>query len=265
MNGITIAIIVVTGVGALCAVILAVASKFMEVKVDERITAVRECLPGANCGACGYAGCDGYAEAVVEGGAKTNLCIPGGADAAKAISSLMGAEFEETAKPVAVVRCKGESFDDKMRYVGIDSCAAAKALFGGSHLCTFGCLGYGDCISVCSNEAIYIKDGRAVIDTNLCVGCGLCVGVCPNNVIAVVPSTTAHTVMCVNTLRGADTRKQCSKGCIGCMMCVKNCPEGAITVTNNVASIDPEKCTNCGKCAEVCPTKCIGETMCPLK
>ena len=66
MNEIYYAIIAVSVIGVICAVLLAVASKVMAVKEDERFPAIRACLPGANCGACGYAGCDGYAKALVE-------------------------------------------------------------------------------------------------------------------------------------------------------------------------------------------------------
>ena len=74
--------------GLIFGVLLGFASKKFEVKVDERVPKLRECLPGANCGGCGYAGCDAYAEAVVTEGAKGTLCSVGGADVAEKIGSL---------------------------------------------------------------------------------------------------------------------------------------------------------------------------------
>ena len=81
MNPVLIAALVLGGVGLVCAVLLVVASKFMAVPVDERFPKIRECLPGANCGGCGYAGCAGYAAAIAAGEAPVGKCTAG-ADAA---------------------------------------------------------------------------------------------------------------------------------------------------------------------------------------
>ena len=137
---IIIPIIAVTGIGLLCAVMLSVASSVMEVKVDERVAQVRECLPGANCGSCGYTGCDGYAKAVVEQGAKTNLCIPGADATSQAIADVLGVEAEEVVEQVAVVSCRGDCdhSNKKYRYQGIESCQGAKLMFGGEGACVYG-------------------------------------------------------------------------------------------------------------------------------
>lgn len=260
MSGIILATVSVTAIGVICAVMLAVASKVMAVKEDERFPIVRECLPGANCGACGYAGCDGYAHALVDGeGVKTNLCVPGADSVSKKLSEVLGVEFEDVIEQVAVIKCKGDcnATSNKMDYQGIESCKAAKLLFGGTGKCSFGCMGLGDCAAVCPNDAICIENGIAHINTRLCIGCGMCASVCPNKLISIMPDVEKMLVTCSNTEKGAITRKACSHGCIACKKCEKECPIGAITVENNLSRIDYEKCTNCGHCAEVCPTKCI--------
>ena len=259
MNGILLAVISVTVIGLICGVMLAIVSKLMAVKEDERISRIRECLPGANCGACGYAGCDGYAAALVNDGAKTNLCVPGSDGVSLKISEILGVEYEDVIEQVAVVHCKGDPTVAKMRYEyhGIDSCAAAKLLYGGNKLCPYGCLGYGDCAKVCPKDAICVDSGVARIDTSVCIGCGQCVKACPNHLITTENDTIKTLVTCASRDRGADVRKQCSHGCIACTKCVRECPENAISIVDNLAVIDYGKCTGCGHCAEVCTTGCI--------
>ena len=260
MDGIIFAIVSVTVIGIICAVMLVVASKVMAVKEDERFPAVRECLPGANCGACGYAGCDGYAHALIdEEGVKTNRCVPGGDQVSKKLSEVLGVAFEDVIEQVAVIKCKGDcnATSDKMEYQGMESCAAAKLVFGGKGKCTFGCMGLGDCAKVCPEGAICLENGIAHVNTRLCVGCGMCTTVCPNKLISVMPDVEKVLVTCSNTDKGAVTRKACSHGCIGCRKCEKECPTGAVTVVDNLARINYELCTDCGHCTEVCPTGCI--------
>ena len=165
MSSILVPILAVIIIGFTCGLLLAVASVVMEVKVDPRISAVRECLPGANCGSCGYTGCDGYAKAVVETGAKTNLCVPGADTAAKAIAAVMGVEAEEVLPMTAVVCCRGDCDHTHKKYVyqGINSCQGAKQFYGGEGECVYGCLGHGDCMNACPNVAIRIQNGIAQI------------------------------------------------------------------------------------------------------
>ncbi len=260
MNPILIAAIVVAGIGALCAVMLVVASKFFAVEEDETAEKIRGCLPGANCGACGYAGCDGYAKALSEDkSVKTNLCIPGADIVSKQISEILGVEFEDVIEQVAVVNCYGDCkhTSDKMEYTGIPSCTAAKTLYGGKGKCTFGCLGFGDCVNICPQDAICIENGIAHINTRRCIGCGLCAKTCPQKIISIIPDVHKVVVACSNREKGATVRNKCSNGCIGCKKCEKTCPHAAISVTDNLACIDYSKCTSCGECANVCPVGCI--------
>ena len=259
MNGFVIGILSVTGIGLLCSVVLSAAAKFMAVQVDPRIEKARACLPGANCGSCGYKGCDDYARALVEEEAPTNLCVPGGITAARQVSAVLNRACGEVRPKRAVVRCRGDcqAMERKAEYRGLEGCAAARLLFGGPGTCTYGCLGLGDCVAVCPNRAIQVVNGVARVDPQRCVGCGLCVQACPNQVIALIPAGAPATVLCSSHEKGAAVRKKCSAGCLGCGLCAKNCPAGAITLSHNLAVVDSDKCAGCGTCKEVCPAKCI--------
>lgn len=263
INDILTAIIPVVIIGIICGTVLVIASKLMAVKEDERFPKIRECLPGANCGACGFAGCDGYAKALCEQeGLATNLCVPGADAVSKQLSEIMGVEFEDVIEQVAVVHCAGDCdrTQDKYEYSGLQSCAAAKLLYGGKGSCTYGCLGLGDCVSVCPKNAISVKNGVAVVDSKECIGCGLCTKTCPQKIISLVADIEKVVVTCSNKDKGAVTRKACSNGCIGCKKCERVCPLGAIKVVDNCAVIDYDKCTDCpdfGVCAKNCTTGCI--------
>ena len=259
---ILIPILVLVAVAVLCAVLLTVSSVFFGVKEDERVAAVRDCLPGANCGACGYSGCDGYAKALAEGAATaTNLCVPGGDKTAKEIAGILGVEAEDVVEKVAYVACNGtcEATERKYDYKGLKSCVVANLLYSGDKTCNYACLGYGDCVKVCPQHAISIENGVAKVDPRKCIGCGMCVRECPNHIIKLTNDTIKVIVQCSNHDKGAVTRKICSNGCIGCMKCQKTCPNGAIKVENNLATIDYSLCTGCLACVEVCPVHCIHE------
>jgi len=260
MGAIYTAVFSVTTIGIICAAILCIASKLMHVKADERIAKLEEALPGVNCGACGYPGCSGYASALLaDNSIAANLCSPGGPDVLAKISAILGVDAGSIEKKTAIVKCSGDCDTQrkKMEYKGIQTCAAAKPLFGGESACAFGCLGYGDCQKVCPSEAICIDSNLARIMPHLCTGCGLCVKTCPNKLISVESAKIPVFVACKNIEKGAVTRKKCESGCIACGKCVRECTAGAITLIDNIAVIDYAKCTACGRCAEVCVTKCI--------
>ena len=256
---ILLAFLVVAAIALVAAILLALISHFFAVEEDARVKAVRACLPGANCGACGYKGCDDYASALAEGRAKANLCIPGGEATANEIGAALGIEVEAPKNSVAFVHCAGNCSVTERRadYAGIESCKAASMLFGGPEACRFGCLGLGDCVNVCSADAICLKDGIAHVDPRRCGGCGLCAKTCPKGIISVIPKEDQAAVMCSNKDKGADARKACKSACIGCKKCEKTCPSEAIRVVDQLARVDAEKCTGCGACVEACPMGCL--------
>ena len=198
MNEILIPILAVTIIGLICGVGLAVASHVMAVKEDERFPAIRECLHGANCGAGGFTGGDGYAKALLTPGTKTNLCVPGGAEAAKKLAEVLGVEAEAVEPKVAIVRCGGdcEHTSPKEDYRGIASCQAAKLFFGGKGTCTYGCLGFGDCAKVCTTRALDLDvNGHITIQSSYCVSCGACVKVCEDGALAMEPMDVSELIV----------------------------------------------------------------------
>ena len=259
MNQIISAVLVVGITGLVFGCILALASVIFAVKKDERIDEITEVLPGANCGACGFAGCSAYASAIVKDGAAVNLCSVGKAPVAEKIGGIMGCAAGEVKELAAKVMCAGncEKAQEKYIYEGIPDCRAAAKLSGGAKTCVYGCLGLGSCASVCAFGAIEIKDGVAVVNEEKCTGCGKCREVCPKNVIKLVPKAAKVHVLCNNKDKGAAVNKYCSAGCIGCRICEKNCPAGAVKVIDNRAVIDYDKCISCGVCAQKCPKKVI--------
>jgi len=252
-------VLVVVVSGLIIGILLTIAAKVFAVLVDERVSACREALPGANCGACGFAGCDDYANACVDGGTALNLCPVGGPKVAEALGEILGVSVDAAEGKFAEVRCMGTCDRTKplMDYDGVKTCKAAKQFFGGSGSCASGCMGFGDCVDACAFDAIGIVDGVAWVDRNNCVGCEQCVKACPNNLIAMAPSKNLVYVACSSTDKAADTMKVCKVGCIACGKCVKACKFDAIVIENNHAIIDPVKCTNCGMCVKECPRVCI--------
>ncbi len=261
MNPILFAVLIVSAIGLIAGLGLSIASKIFAVPVDEKAEAIRECLPGANCGACGYSGCDGYAAALSKGETEnTALCAPGGNDTAKAIGEITGLAAGEIKPMAAVVLCQGHNVNAelKLEYQGVKSCKMATQIFGGPKECIYGCLGYGDCMAVCEYDAISICDGIARINPYMCKACKMCVKTCPKGLIEMMPlHETKAAVLCKNHDKGAITRKECKTGCIGCMKCVKACEAGAVSIDNFCAKVDYEKCTGCGECHKVCPVSAI--------
>ena len=258
MTNIVSAVLVLFIMGVVFALLLGIAAKAFAVEVDERVPMVRDCLPGANCGGCGYPGCDGLAAAIVEGKAPVNGCPVGGAAAAAKIAEVMGVEADGAEPKVAHVHCNGGcNAIDKTKYEGLQDCDAAMRVAGGPKECAFGCMGLGSCVKECAFDALHIVDGKALVDPEKCVACGKCVAACPKKLIDLVPKSKKVHVNCKNQDKGAQAMKVCSNSCIGCMKCEKTCKFDAIHVINNVAVIDYEKCKNCKMCSKVCPKNAI--------
>lgn len=259
MQSIIIATAVVAIVGLLIGVLLVMVDKKFKVEVDPREAAVREYLPGNNCGGCGYAGCDALAAAIVAGTAPVNACPVGGDPVGEQIANIMGVEAAAGVKYVAFVKCGGDCdhAETKSNYVGIKDCAAAVGSNLSPWKCDYGCLGFGSCAAVCPFDAIHVINGAAKVDRSKCKACGKCVAACPKHLIELIPDTSKYVAVCSNKDRGPAVKKVCSAGCIGCKLCEKQCELGAVTVENNVAHINYDICIGCGKCAEKCPTGAI--------
>lgn len=257
---ILIPVVVVAVIGLIAGLGLSIASVVMAVPVNEKAEKIREVLPGANCGACGYSGCDAYALALAEGAKVLTLCSPGGADVAAEIGAVLGTSVGAIKAKSAVVRCNGscQNTENAYDYDGIDSCTMAAQLLSGPGKCKYGCIGLGDCADACEYDAISVRNGVAVVDKHLCKSCKKCVLACPKSLIRIEDvSEPKSYVICHNKDKGAQTRKVCKMGCIGCMKCKKVCPTGAISVIDNLAKIDVKKCNKCNRCITECPVNCI--------
>lgn len=239
---------------------LAYASKVFAVEVDPKVPLIKDALPGANCGGCGYPGCDALANAVATGEAGVDACPVGGAETAEKIGEIMGLSVEGSQKMIARVICKGteENCVKRSDYYGVTDCKEAVIAMGGNKGCMYGCLGMGTCERICPFDAIHVNDeGIAEVDEEKCTGCSKCIEACPKMVIDLVPASKRVFVDCNSKDKGKDVKAVCKVGCIACKICVKNCPEDAITFENNLAKIDYDKCTQCGVCVEKCPTHAI--------
>jgi ferredoxin len=178
------------------------------------------------------------------------------------ISSILGIEATTAEKKVAAIHCYGGKTAAKaFEYGGIPSCRAASLYSGGDTLCTYSCLGFGDCVSVCPFGALS-RSGRGApqVDRERCTGCGNCVRVCPKEVVSLIPRKGRVFVGCNSYEKGKTVRKICEVGCIKCNRCIKNCPEGALSMQDERVCVDYEKCTGCGKCIEECPRNIIIDT-----
>lgn len=266
LNPVVMSVIVLSVLGALFGIGLAIAAKKLAVASDPRVDEVEPLLPGANCGACGYPGCRGLAEAIVGGQAPITAC-PVNKDPSP-IAQVMGVESEQSVGKIAKVRCLGGKAEstDRFIYMGIQDCAAAHGLAGGAKGCGFGCLGLGSCVHACPFGAITMNgNGLPEIDAAICTGCGICVGACPRDLFILGREGDPITVLCRSFAKGPEVRKVCKVGCIGCGICVKNCPVEAIVLKDNLAEIDHDRCTGCGICVEKCPMKTIKGTITQAK
>jgi Na+-translocating ferredoxin:NAD+ oxidoreductase RNF subunit RnfB len=259
-TAIIIPVIGVVAIGLIAGIGLTLASRFMAVNEDETVAEINAVLPGANCGACGFAGCADYASALVEKeGTPPNACPVGGAEVAKKIGAILGVDAGDVNAKYARVKCFGTYANTPfvMDYRGIASCAVSKTFFAGRYACQSSCLGFGDCLPACEYGAIAIVNGVAVIDKAKCVGCGLCAARCPNALIELADAKSTIYVSCSNREPGGVTRELCRVGCIGCMKCAKACKFDAVKVEDHLAVIDPLLCKNCGLCMKECPVGAI--------
>lgn len=270
--------------GLIFGALLGVTGRVFKVPSNPKVEALRECLPGANCGACGFPGCDGYAAAVGEGKAEVGACAVGGPACTAKMAAIMGVEANASVRMVATVACQGHSDHclEKAEYQGMSDCIAASMVNGGTKACPYACLGLGTCERACPFDAIHIDPAKkiAVVDKEKCQGCKKCVAACPQHVLSMQPAERSVAIGCHNPEKGIALKEKCDRACIGCEACVKACNFGALAMENGVPKIDYEKCVGCMACADACPTgamtanfeerkeayidpdKCIGCTLC---
>lgn len=258
-QGVGIAAGILAGVSLLLGVAIVLISRFCQVKEDPRIAEVTKHLAGANCGGCGYAGCAGFAKALVEGTAKLESCGQTKQENLIEISNILGISYNGASEPtIAVVACNGGNrCKDKYDYQGYGSCVSQNLLADGRKACEVGCMGAGSCVDVCPYLAIKCSEGYAHVDPDLCRSCGLCIKTCPKHLLKRVPQSAKVYVACSTECRGKDVMTKCEAGCISCGKCARNCPADAIHLVNNVPIIDYSKCINCGTCLKGCPRHCI--------
>jgi len=261
MSTVYVTLIVLAGLGVVFGIALAIVAAKFVVKVDPKVERVRETLPGANCGACGFAGCMGYAEAVVGNpDVAVSMCAPGKSAVADKIAEITGKKAEKVEPKIARVFCQGGTSlsQRKFIYTGVKDCTAAVLAAGGDKSCEYGCLGYATCMRACPFNAITMSaDNLPLIDPEKCTACGKCVAACPKQVIELGLMSKAVVISCHSRDKGIDVKKKCQVGCIACGICVRTCPVDAIKIENNLARIDHSKCITCGLCVKKCPTSAI--------
>ena len=256
-------IIGIGGLGLFFGAGLAYASRKFAVEVDPKIEEIIEHLPGANCGACGYPGCSGYAEAVVKSGAKPNLCTPGGQSVADQVAAILGIDSVASGeKMIAVVQCQGdnEKAPKRYNYAGITNCHAAQIIMGGDKACVYGCLGYGTCVEACPFHAMKMDDnGLPVVFEDKCTGCGMCVSACPRGIMKLIPVSQKIFIGCVSQDKGKAVKQVCSVGCTACTLCAnpKTTPSGSIQMKGNLPEIINITADDLEKAVEKCPANCF--------
>jgi Na+-translocating ferredoxin:NAD+ oxidoreductase RNF subunit RnfB len=257
---ILIPVLTLSVLGLIFGVGLALAAKKFSVNTDPMAEAIFMHLAGANCGACGMAGCMGFAESLMRGESSVDKCPVTEPEKKTEIAKLLGQEVKIKVKTVAVLHCGGgNKVKDRFIYSGIKDCNAANLLQGGQKACVYGCLGFGSCVSECPFGAISMnaETGLPQVDESKCTACARCVAICPKKLFSITAVDKKFYVNCASLDFGKAVLDACPVGCIGCKKCEKSCPVQAIKVVNNLAIFDYNKCQNIGECLKVCPTKAI--------
>lgn len=251
-------VLLLGGLALFFAGLISFLAKKLHVDQDPRIDAVRGLLSGANCGACGEAGCDAFAKSLVEGKNGLSACPSTSAENKEKIGEILGISADGEETEVRVICCGGNNCKDKYSYQGYGDCKSMELLAEGRKLCPVGCMGMGSCVDACHYDAIEVNDeGFAEVNQENCIGCGACIDACPKDLIQRVPKKAKILISCSNHGKGKEVKSICATGCIGCTLCVKACKYDAIKMENNLPVIDYNKCVGCLECVAKCPTKVI--------
>ncbi len=256
---ILIPVLTLGAIGLIFGVGLAFASKKFVVKSDPRLEKIHGLLPGANCGACGGAGCFGFAEQILSGETLIDNCRVATDQAKEEIAGVLGRTLKKKIKTIAALHCNGgRKVKDRFIYKGIYDCVAANLQMGGQKECLAGCLGFTTCEKACPFGALGMSEaGLPVVDAAKCKACNKCVDICPKKLFTLLPLENTVYVACGSHYTGKETRVVCPVGCIAFKLCEKACKFDAIHVVDNLAVINYNKCTSCEECVQVCPVKCI--------
>jgi Na+-translocating ferredoxin:NAD+ oxidoreductase RNF subunit RnfB len=229
------------GVGTFFATVIALARKKLYVWEDPRIDAVTGLLPGANCGACGKAGCRAFAESLILGQAQPAGCTVASSETRADIADYLGVDVGTVATRVARLLCAGgcDVAPRHADYLGLQTCRAAAAVAGGGKACAWGCLGLADCRDACDFDAIYMNEvDLPVVIPEKCTACGDCVEACPKDLFTLMPTEQKLIVQCKNLLEGDDATNACAVACNACGRCAADAAPGLIAMVNGLAVID---------------------------
>ncbi len=250
------------GLGFLFGTILALAYRFLRVEEDPRLEVIVDLLPGNNCGACGQPGCGAFAETLIDGTALPGGCTVSSPEGIDAIAGFLGVDAGEQVKRVARLHCAGglAQAHQIAEYSGYDSCRAAAVTTGGGKGCSWGCLGSGDCVRVCTFDALHMNtNGLPRVTIDKCTGCGDCVDECPKDLFEVLPVNQPLLVQCSVPLGGEEARNLCRVACDGCERCARDAQPELIAMNNNLPVIEYETYTGpeCPEATFRCPTGAI--------
>lgn len=254
-----IAVTTLAALSFLFASLLVLAHRKLHVDEDPRIDAAHVMLPGTNCGACGFPGCLGLAEAMVAGTALPGKCTVMAEEEREVVADFLGVDVGAEEKVVARLACAGGTnvARNRARYAGLDSCRAAALVAGGGKGCVWGCLGLGDCETVCDLDAIFMNEHELpVVIDDACTACGDCVDACPKDLFTLHPVSHRLWVACKNLEHGDAVLEECEVGCDACARCAADAPD-VITMVDNLPVVDYERNHNVRSAIERCPTGSI--------
>ena len=260
VTAILAAVLTLGGVGFAFGTLIAVAHRRLRVWEDPRIDAVAGRLPGANCGACGQAGCRAFAEAIVGGSVPPAACTVMGPEEVADVADFLGIDAGRVDARIARLLCAGGS-DVALQaaeYRGLESCGAAHAA-GGGKACTWGCLGLADCAEACDFDAILMSPtGLPVVIPEACTACGDCVEACPRDLFEIMPAEQKLLVQCRSLLAGEEAERLCAVACNACGRCAVDAARGVVAMVDGLAVVDYGQNDRAGpEATRRCPTGAI--------